>query len=129
MQPHYYKSHVNIFTGTGRLKVGPLYFPIFGKGKFLFQPGGVDAFMFAQFGTDENGTRYLADFDFGLTLKKLHIELTPPLPPPPFRRFNPLADVMSGVGARIFNKLEQRMHPDLRRKGSQEISKRMGVRA
>ncbi|XP_021964354.1 uncharacterized protein LOC110859693 [Folsomia candida] len=112
-------------SGTGRLKIGPVYFPIFGKGKFLFKPEGVDTSILVEFGTHENGTRYLKDFDYGLALKKLYVELTPPFRP--VRGWNPLAGVLSGVGARLFNTLEQRLHPRLRSRGSQEVSKRMGT--
>lgn len=85
----------------------------------------MDTSILVEFGTHENGTRYLKDFDYGLALKKLYVELTPPFRP--VRGWNPLAGVLSGVGARLFNTLEQRLHPRLRSRGSQEVSKRMGV--
>ncbi|OXA37710.1 hypothetical protein Fcan01_27521 [Folsomia candida] len=116
-------------SGTGCLKAGPLQLPIFGKGKFLFKLRNVNTFISANFGTHANETRYLKDFDYGLTLKTLHADLTPPLRAVVGldRMWNPFARMTSGLRAKIFNRLEQMLHPPLRERGSQEISKRMGV--
>lgn len=77
------------------------------------------------FGTHANGPGYLKDFDFGLNLKKLSVDITSPLRRR--NRRNPFDEILSRIGGSLFNKLEIRLHPKLRSRGIEEVSKRMGV--